>query len=136
MALGGANLVAHVGEEGALGAGGRFGQLLRLFQFGGAGRHQFLEVAAVAVESTGHPFFLGDVGGDHNVGKTRFSPTGHPAERSDRPRRRCRPCGRSAFPASVRVPGRPAGGGRWPGLRPGPRVGEGGEFGFSTSASL
>ena len=42
-----ANLVAHVGEKGALGDVGRFGGQLGLRQFRGARNHQFLKVIAV-----------------------------------------------------------------------------------------
>ena len=56
-----ADLVAHVGEEGALGLVGGLGPLPRLGQLRGAARHQFLQVVTVAVQFLAEALLLGDV---------------------------------------------------------------------------
>ena len=59
--IGGAQFVAHVGEEGALGATGGFGGDLGGDQFGGAVLHQDFQVLAMGVEFDFVKLALGDV---------------------------------------------------------------------------
>ena len=56
--------MAHVGQEGALGAAGALGGVLGQGQLAGAGLHQALEFEAVAGQLTFGAFLFGDVGGD------------------------------------------------------------------------
>jgi hypothetical protein len=56
--------VAHVGQEGALGAAGALGGVLGQGQLAGAGLHQALELEAVAGQLALGALLFGDVGGD------------------------------------------------------------------------
>ena len=58
---GGADLVAHVGQEGALGAAGAFGGILGQGQFAGPGLHQALELEAVTGQLCLVALLFGDV---------------------------------------------------------------------------
>ncbi|MNZ63145.1 hypothetical protein D3C78_812840 [compost metagenome] len=59
---GGADLVAHVGEEGALGLVGAFGALMGLRQLLGALADHLLQVEAVLIQLLPELLLLGDVG--------------------------------------------------------------------------
>ena len=64
----GAQFMAHVGEEDALGAVGGFGRVTTLRQFGGAGKYQLLEVVAVPDQLGFVLFARGDVAHDGHGG--------------------------------------------------------------------
>ena len=57
----GADLVAHVGEKGRLGPGGRLGPIAGLLQLQGARRDQLLETATMSLQFLGQSPLLGDV---------------------------------------------------------------------------
>ncbi len=71
-----ADLVAHVGQERALGAAGRLGRVPGQGQLGGAARHELLQVVAVAVQLLRQALLLGDVLLDREI--VRHPPVGLP----------------------------------------------------------
>ena len=62
-----ADLVAHVGQEGALGPVGRLRPGAGTGELQGAALHQLLQVVAVAVQLVGHALLLGDVLLDRDI---------------------------------------------------------------------